>query len=434
VGLSVLKKVPGTQRVIPAEETIERVYPAARSLGVTRLADITGLDRVGVPTYSAMVPRSKDGLSVSTGKGLRPAEAKAGALMEAIERQTAISTRPPLIQGSFEELRRQFPILDPRDTKELLLEDYDSSRNYFWVRGVDLVSDSSILVPAHMAGLVWDDVPGGPFRDHLTSNGLSSGNVREEAICQGLCELIERDAWTLADLGAHLIPWARRQMLDPATADHGPDDFELFPSLTSVGSPAAQQFEAAGLSPIVHDITSDIGIPTIFAVVPDEGLPGFPMVHGGVGTHPDVRVAVTRALTEAAQSRCVDIQGVREDLMPPGFESTALSLHTRRVVGINRNLWFLGESKEPRSLSRIPSTSFDDVRLELDYIVARLLLRKISRIIVVDLSPPNAPFAVVRVIVPDLESASVTRGRLGYRAMQFWRKNAQAGHLPGSQP
>jgi len=319
VGSSALKKVAGTQRVMSVEETIERVYPAARKLGVTRLADITGLDRIGVPTYSAIVPRSKDGLSVSTGKGLRPAEAKAGALMEAIERQTAIYARPPLIQGSFEELRRQCAILDPRDTLESLLDDYDGSRNYFWVRGIDLVSDSTILVPAHMAGLVWDDVPNGPFRDHLTSNGLSSGNIREEAICQGLCELIERDAWTLADLGAHLIPWARRHMLNRETADSGPDDFELFPSIESVDSPAAQQFEAASLSPIVHDITSDIGIPTIFAAIPDESLPGFPMVHGGVGTHPDVRVAVARALTEAAQSRCVDIQGVREDLMPPRF-------------------------------------------------------------------------------------------------------------------
>ena len=80
-----MHKVDGIQRFIPAAETVISAASVAESLGVTRIADITGLDRVGIPVYSAIVPDSADNLSVYNGKGLRPVDAKAGALMEAIE-------------------------------------------------------------------------------------------------------------------------------------------------------------------------------------------------------------------------------------------------------------------------------------------------------------------------------------------------------------
>src|ERR1700735_5610416 len=98
-------KVDGIERVVPAATTIERVAQAADALGLTRLADITGLDRVGIPVYSSVVPDSDDNLSVYNGKGIRPVDAKAGALMEAIERQTALKTRLPIVEDSFSNLR-----------------------------------------------------------------------------------------------------------------------------------------------------------------------------------------------------------------------------------------------------------------------------------------------------------------------------------------
>jgi ribosomal protein S12 methylthiotransferase accessory factor len=416
-------KVNDGQRVLSAEETFERVSAPARSLGVTRLGDITGLDRIGIPTYSAITPLSEDGLSVATGKGIRAIDAKVGALMEAIERQTAIRSRLPLVEGSLLELRRHHSVIDPRDCKYALLPDYGESRKYFWVAGKDLISNCEVLVPAHISGLLWSEVPAGPFSERLTSNGLASGNTVEEAVCHGLCELIERDAWTLADVGAHVLPWVRRRVADLEDADNGLDDFEIFPSLEPQEDPASNLFREAGLRPVLHDITSDIGIPTVFAAVPDETLPGFPMVHGGVGTHPDARVAVSRALTEAAQSRCVDIQGVREDLLPAGCSNNEINLHTRRIVGVNRNLWFLGESKKPRSLDDLPSAVYDNVQADLNHLLTRLQSCGVHQVVVVDLTPPEAPFAVTRVIAPALENASITRGPLGQRALVFWQRH-----------
>jgi putative methanogenesis marker protein 1 len=416
------RKVDGTQRVLHPADTLERVRESARSLGVTRLADITGLDRIGIPVYSAIVPRSDDGISVYTGKGLHPIEAKVGALMEAIERQTALKARLPLKEGRFEELRKRYAILDPRDSKDGLSDDYSEARSYSWVWGKDLMSDTEVLVPANWAGYLWKDIPLGPCFQANSSNGLSSGNVKEEAICQALCELVERDAWTLADIGAHLLPWVRRRVADPENANIGPDDFEVHLSLELDDDPTVELFQRAGLNPVLHDITSDLNIPTVFAAVQDEMIPGFPMVHGGVGTHPDARVAARRALTEAAQSRCVDIQGVREDLLPA--DAMAFNVHTRRISTVNRKSWSLNKSTKVRRLADLPSAIHDDIQSDIDHILSRLRSRGINQVIVVDLTPSDAPYAVVRVIVPALETWSVNHGLLGQRALEYWRANA----------
>jgi len=418
-----LPKVVGTQRTIAPEETFNRVFAEACALGMTRLGDITGMDRLGIPTYCAIVPKSRDVISVYTGKGLDPIDAKVGALMEAIERQTALRAQLPIIIGSVKDLRRDHEVLDPSEAMLELLPDYSEAREYSWILGHELLSQSDVLVPAGMTGYLWENLLPGPFIPFSSTNGLASGNIIEEAIFQSLCELIERDAWTLADIGAHLIPWTRRRLVEPETADSGEDDFEMFQSLELENDRVLELFNAAGLDPVLHDITSDIGIPTVFAAVLDDAFPGFPMIHAGLGTHPDARVAVRRALTEAAQSRCVDIQGVREDLCPPDAEQTAFNTHTSRISTVNHKVWTINHSRLRKKVSALPSAVYDDVQEDLDHILSRLKQRGIRQVIVVDLSPDGAPYSVVRVIVPGLETWSVNHARLGKRALEFWRSH-----------
>jgi putative methanogenesis marker protein 1 len=416
-----LRKVIGTQRTVAPEETFRRVFEEACSLGMTRLGDITGMDRVGIPTYCAIVPKSRDVISVYTGKGLDRIDAKVGALMEAIERQTALRARLPIVIGSVKDLRKDHEVLDPSEVMLELLPDYSETREYSWVVGHNLLSQCDVLVPAESAGYHWEIALCGPLASLGSTNGLASGNVVEEAICQALCELIERDAWTLADIGAHLIPWTRRRLVEPETAESGNDDFEIFQSLELENDRVLELFESAGLQPVLHDITSDIGIPTVFAAVLDDAFPDLPMIHAGLGTHPDVHVAVRRALTEAAQSRCVDIQGVREDLCPEDADQTVFNTHTRRISKVNRGIWTINHSRIRKSISDLPSAVCDDVQEDLDHILLKLKQRGINQVIVVDLSPDGAPYSVVRVIVPGLETWSVNHSRLGKRALEFWQ-------------
>ena len=82
-----------------------------------------------------------------------------------------------------------------------------------------------------------------------------------------------------------------------------------------------RKLQRAGLKVQLQNLTSAIGIPTIACTITDpQGPPTAVNTYTGCGTHPDARIALTRALTEAAQSRLTCIQGGREDLpdfVPP---------------------------------------------------------------------------------------------------------------------
>jgi len=417
-------KVDGIERVVPAATTIKRVAQAADALGVTRLADITGLDRVGIPVYSSVVPKSRDTLSVYNGKGLRPIDAQAGALMEAIERQTALNARPPTMEGSFLELSETHRVLDPKHINQKLADDYSEERPYSWVEGLDIVSGESWWVPAKLAGYLWDDVPYPSCFEMNDTTGIASGNCRQEAICHALCELAERDAWTMAELGAHQLPRQRRSLARGHKAKDGPDDLEMFPCIEIGSNELLDKFHVADLFPIVRDITSELQIPPVFASVWDEHIAGFPMAHSGMGSHPNVNVALRRALTELAQSRCVDIQGVREDIAPPGVDADFFSLHTRRITAIDRDTWYLGPSKSKRPLESIASNEFDSLEGDLAFLMDRFAACGLNRIIVVEFTAADVPYSVVRVIAPGIELWATDRGRLGRRAVDFWKKHA----------
>ena len=74
----------GSHRVCPPEETWERIAPLLPQAGITRLADVTRLDVVGLPVWQAVRPGSRN-LSVSQGKGTTPAAARVSAAMESLE-------------------------------------------------------------------------------------------------------------------------------------------------------------------------------------------------------------------------------------------------------------------------------------------------------------------------------------------------------------
>ena len=417
-------KVDGIDRTVPAAETIRLLTGVATSLGVTRLADITGLDRVGIPVYSSVVPMSKDVLSVYNGKGVRRVDAHAGALMEAIERQTALKARLPCIEGSYSELSRSRNVLDPRKVNQKLVGNYSEDNDYSWVEGLDIVSGRSCWVPAKHAGYIWDDVPHPACFEINDTNGIASGNCREEAICHALCELAERDAWTMADLGAHQLPRQRRAFALGENATDGADDLEMFPCLELGSNDLLEAFHNAGLFPVVRDITSSLGVPAIFACAADDQVPGFPMAHGGLGAHPNADVALRRALTELAQSRCVDIQGVREDITPPGASSETFNLHTRRISAIDRQSWYLGRSKASRKITDIASVRNDTIAADLSFLLERFAACGLTQVIVVDFVPDAVNYSVVRVIVPGIEFWATDHGRIGARAVAFWKQHA----------
>ena len=80
----------GTSRIQPVEETLEKVNPLVKEIGITRIADITDMDRLRIPNYSAVLPGTEDYIWVYSGKGPTKNHAKASVIMESIERYSSL--------------------------------------------------------------------------------------------------------------------------------------------------------------------------------------------------------------------------------------------------------------------------------------------------------------------------------------------------------
>lgn len=374
-----------THRALPPEKTleiVERMMPAA---GITRVADITNLDRIGIPVFTSIRPTAEKGaISVYNGKGATPTEAKVSAIMEGIERYSAELRNADLKVARFPELREN--ALNPDVL--ILPRGADPDAEIPWVRGYDLIGDEEILVPANA---VFHPLPSSYTRLFRTNTtGLASGNQLEEAIYHGLAEVVERDAWSVAE---------HARSMGPLLQYNG----------DGLAGELLEMFRRAEVEVYVRNITSDVNVPTFAAVSDDVKLKDPALLTAGMGTHTDPEVALLRALTEVAQSRLTQIHGAREDTVSADFRRM---MGYERLKRLNRH-WFEYERKE--SFSSIKSYATDDFLDDIRHMLDQLQAAGFERAIVVDLTAPEIMVPVVRVIVPGLEISAVDPERVGKR-------------------
>jgi ribosomal protein S12 methylthiotransferase accessory factor len=169
-------------------------------MGITRLGNITGLDRIGIPVVTAVRPNSRS-VSVSQGKGLDLTQATASALMEAIEGFHAeeVAEGP---RASYRELAAEAAVVDPL-TLCSTGRPFDADAEICWLEGYDLLRQEPCWVPAELVHTDYTQPLDGSFL--AGSNGLASGNHPVEAIGSAICELVERDAvavWSASGIRA----------------------------------------------------------------------------------------------------------------------------------------------------------------------------------------------------------------------------------------
>lgn len=378
-----------THRSVSPEETLALVEGKLPAAGITRVADITGLDRIGIPVFSSVRPAAVRGaVSVYNGKGATPAEARVSAIMEGIERYSAEVGDPAkrdIVILRFSELAEN--ALDPRDL--ILPEGADPDASVPWVRGTDLVSGDEIMVPANA---VFHPLPAG-YRALFRTNtsGLASGNRMEEAVFHGLAEVIERDAWSLAEIAKRMGP-------------------RISYSGDGLGRELLDKFARAGVDVYIRDITSDIEVPTLAAIADDVQLRDPALLTTGMGTHTSAEIALLRALTEVAQSRLTQIHGAREDTAAADFRRR---IGYDRMKRFNRH-WF--EEPESEDFSEIASADSDDFLEDIRFMMERLEDAGFDRVIAVDLTAPEIGVPCVRIIVPGLEISAVDSERIGKRS------------------
>jgi ribosomal protein S12 methylthiotransferase accessory factor len=385
----------GVHRTVSPQTTWQRIERAAARAGVTRVADITGLDHLGVPVYSCIRPSAvAASVSVTCGKGTTRAQAMVGAAMEAIEYHCAESSPTPLWRAAFAACGGAEPMLDPAD---LILPDwtpYRPDRPIDWMRGWSLTTGEPCWIPANAVLHPYAGSADALMILRGSTNGLASGNELEEAICHALAELIERDAWSLC--------WVRVRF----GRGHEVPGIDLATATGEVGW-LRDRVHAGGVDLHVRDITSDTGVPAYYAATL-ERTGAHLLAHEGMGAHPDPSVALARALTEAVQSRAADIQGSREDLD-----------YWRRRAGTwdgESDVWGLTRATNVRSTAADVGARHTDIRDDIRWMLSRLAAVGLPRAFVVDLSRPEIGVPVVRVIVPGLEFTAIDEYRAGARS------------------
>ncbi|MBN1109994.1 MAG: YcaO-related McrA-glycine thioamidation protein [Methanomassiliicoccales archaeon] len=379
-------------RAVDPSTTLRRVEPLLPNAGITRVADITDLDRIGIPVFSSIRPGAMEGaISIYNGKGASREQAKVSAIMEGFERYSAEPRDERLRHDLMENMLSSENAVDPRTLiLPQMMNMYVHYHPIAWVKGFDLMEGEDIWVPAVAVYHPYKSKSDLQlFRSN--TNGLASGNNLEEAVLHAMCEVVERDAWSISE--------ARRSPRKDVVVEK---------DCLVVGE-LLEKFRSQGVEVHLKDLTSDVGIPTIAAAADDVRMKDPALLNLGVGTHLSARVAAIRALTEVAQSRCTQIHGAREDTTKADLNRT---LGYDRMKRLN-SMYF--SSSEKVSMSDFPEYDTQDLLEDIETVLGHIDSHGFDRVIAVEITRPELGIPVVRVVIPGMEICSMDMDRIGPR-------------------
>jgi ribosomal protein S12 methylthiotransferase accessory factor len=355
----------GTHCLAPPEQTLARIRPHLPACGITRCAEVTGLDvDLGVPTFCAIRPAALV-LQTANGKGLTRLSAKVSALMEAIELHHAENPVPERLRRvSLNELTRLgLKTLPPERLPAYTRGYFSADYRLDWTAGVEALAGEPVWVPASAVYFCE------PALFRTSTNGLASGNHPLEAALHALYELIERDALAGLEVEGRLKIKEKCKIIDLAT-------------ITDVSLQAViRKIQQAKSKLVLLWLPSCIPVHTCWAVLLNQA-PFSPVstFNAGCGTHLDLAVAVARAITEAVQSRLTLVHGSREDIIAKPVYRGGGQVNTSPAYAY-----------------------FDqDLGLSYRYLLAQLAAAGRGPIFCFDLTRPDMNIPVVKVIMPSL--------------------------------
>ena len=395
-----IKYFKGTHRVIAPSETIEINQDKLKTAGITRIADITDLDRIGLPIYTAIRPTAEEGaVSIYGGKGISKDHAKASAMMEGFERYSAErKDYDETVTATLSEIEELGEYIDPKSLnlpKEFEKKDI-GDLNLEWSKSEDIITGKEYYIPTNAIFHPYTHKNEINSLFKSNTNGLASGNILEEAILHGMFEVIERDAWSIFEL---------------THKNYAQIDLDSIES--EIINDVIDKFESEGIKIKLMDFTADIKIPTIAASADDTVTKDAGLLTLGMGTHLDPEIAILRALTEVAQSRATQINGAREDTVRADFSREAGYERMKRI-----NKYYFKQEEEQIKLSDIENKSTSSITKDIEIVKNELISNDIEKILYVDLTRPELDVSVVRVVIPEMEVYTIDPSRAGYRFLK----------------
>jgi ribosomal protein S12 methylthiotransferase accessory factor len=393
-----MKHFDSSFRTVNPEQTIKNYEKKTKIAGITRISDITHLDSVGIPVFSAIRPTAQDGgVSVYSGKGATKIQAKASAMMEGFERYSSEKQDiddERIIKEPYQKIE------NPIELNSLNLPKIDYNNGKIeWIESAEINTGKKYHVPANSV-----------FHPYISSsylrlfrsntNGLASGNVLEESVLHGIFEVVERDSWSIFEL-----------------TKLNNKEIELNDFKNPLINEMLEKFENSNIEIKLMDLTADVNIPTIAASSDDKLLKDPALLTFGVGTHLNPEIAVMRALTEVAQSRVTQIHGTREDTTRANF---------MRKVGYERmkriNKHYFQHDDEKINIKDIKDRSSKSLKNNIEIATKELKKASLDKVLFTNLTREEIGVNVVRVIIPKAELYSLDPDRVGKRAFEF-RKN-----------
>jgi ribosomal protein S12 methylthiotransferase accessory factor len=350
--------------------------------------------------------------SSSCGKGMSETQARASAIGEAIERSSGVFQGDELRRrGRFDEFcgdaihpkdcllysDRQYEYrhlwnLGPSNFRAVL-EPFDENWSIDWSPVWSLTAGKPRWLPTQY---LYYGYPAGdsPWSGHADSNGAAAGSTLEDAVLQGFCELIERDAVAI---------WWYNRLRRPGI------DLDSFsePYLDRL----RQTYASMGREVWALDLTSDFGIPTIVALSRAMDSETEDILFA-FGAHLDPRVALLRAMNEMNQFLTALVPG--SDGISRSTNADEELMNWWRVATLENQPYLVPDDRTPaRCPDSWPRQSSDNLADDLA-LCRRLVEERNMEFLVLDQTRPDVGMPVVKVIVPGMRHywARFAPGRL----------------------
>lgn len=370
-----MKKATDDQdKILQPEETVARVKRRMTSMDMSILDQTLRIDngRLDIPVFFSTCGHDAQaiiGTQKQMGKGATPAQSEASAVMELAERFSFFSfykNEANTRLGTYEQFAdKAIPFEQIAKSVHDESEDLDRSRQIFetlplrWTGAWNLSRQEEVLIP-----LNW-------FYAINAFNGPSAGNCTEEALNQGICEIVERHVSSIISRQCISTP-----LIDPASATD-----QLVREMLD-------KYDKAGIKVFITDFTLEMGIPSVGVLAYDpETFPATSEIVWTAGTTPSPEKALNRALTEVAQLAGDFNTG-------SNYVASGLPKFTRLA-----DAEYVTNAPGPIPLADLPDISHPNIRKEVETCIQALSSRNFD-VLTVDTTHPLLAVPAFYTIMP----------------------------------
>ena len=361
-------------KVLPPEETVKKIKEKFQQVNPNILERTSRIDngRLGIPVYLSYCgkdARAVTGTRKQMGKGATPSQAEASAVMELAERFSFFSfcnAPENFITDTYKNLgARALPFEMIAQSVHDHSTECEITRSIFeniplkWTWGYNLTRQEQVLVPFN-----W-------FFTINEYNGPSAGNCVEEAISQGICEIVERH---VSSIISH-----RKLKVSGISLDSATDTLVV---------EMLQKYRQTGIKLFVSDFSLDTGIPTVGILAYDPvTFPHSSEIIWTAGTTPDPQKAFSRALTEVAQLAGDFNTGAN-------YEASGLP----KFSSLDQT-GFITDPENHISIASLPNLSNNNIRIEVENCIAALSQKGLD-VIVINTRHPKLDIPAFYTIIP----------------------------------